>query len=70
MTNLKGAKARVYVVDSRTLTVTKRGDWHVYHRRDMKLYIVMLSNTAVMTCLHINLFIMTQELQKGFQMTL
>ena len=59
MTKLKDAKTRVAVGDSRTLTRTKRGDWYVYQRRDVKLHNVTLSNTDVISGLHVNIFRVT-----------
>ena len=69
MTNLKDAKKRVTVVDSRTLTGEKRGNWNGWKRRDRKLHGVKLRNMAIIPGLHKNKSSMTRELQKGFQVT-
>ena len=37
-TNLKDAQKRVTIGDSRTLTGTKCGNWHGWHRRDGKIH--------------------------------
>ena len=67
MMNLKDPKTRVTAGDSRTLTGTKHGDWHFYHRCDGKIHHLTLSNTAAIPGLHTNLFSVTRSLQKGFQ---
>ena len=36
MTNLQETKTQVTIGDSRTLTGEKSGDWHGYHRREVK----------------------------------
>ena len=36
MVNLKYTETQVTIVDSRTPTGTKHGDWHRYQRRDEK----------------------------------
>ena len=59
MRNLKGAKTRVTVGDSRALNGEKRGKWHGWHKHDGKLHCMNLTNTAVITGLHANLFIVT-----------
>ena len=67
MTNLKNAKTRVNIGDSITLNGGKHGGCHGYHRRDVELHHVKLSNTAMISGLYKIIFSMTQTLQKGFQ---
>ena len=67
ITNLKDSETRVTVGYIRTLTGKKRVDWNGYKRCNGKLYHVTLTNTDVIPDRHSNLFILTQELQKGFQ---
>ena len=66
ITNLKDAKTRVTVGDSRTLTGGKGGNWHGYQRHAGKIHCVMLSNADIVSGLHVNLFRVMQILQKGF----
>ena len=69
MTTLKDTKIRVTVGYSRTLSGTKSGDWHGWQKYDRKLHHVMLINIDSISVLYANLFSVTQELQKGFQVT-
>ena len=69
MINLKGAKTRVTVGDSRTLTRTKQGIQKGYQRREGKIHNVTLSNMDVISGLYGNIFSVTRALQKGFQVT-
>ena len=70
MSNLKDAITRVTLGDIRTLTRTKRDDWHRYQKRDRKLHRVMLSNMSVIPGLHKNIFSLMRALQKCFQVKL
>ena len=56
MTNLKDAKTRVTVGDSRTLTGGKGGNLHGYQRHAGKIHCVMLSNAAIISGLHVSIF--------------
>ena len=69
MTNIKDTKTKVTVGDRKTLTGTKRVDWHFCHKRNGKLHDVTLTNMAVITGLYVNLFSVTWALQKGFELT-
>ena len=66
---VKDTKTKVTVGDCRTLTEKKHSDWHIWYKRNKKLHSVTLKNTAAIPGLHANLFIMTKELQKYFQLT-
>ena len=70
MTNLVDEETRVTVGVSRTLTGTKRGIWHDYHKHDVRLHHVALSSTSLSPGLYANSFIVKEALQKGFQVTL
>ena len=65
MTNLKDTETKVTVGDRKTLTRTKYGDWHVWHKCDRKLQYQKLTNRAVIPCLHTKIFSVTQALLKG-----
>ena len=67
MTNLCDTESLFTVGDSGKLTVTKCGDWHVHHKHDRKLHRAKLSDMSIILGRHANLFIITQSLQKGFQ---
>ena len=56
MTNLKDAETRVTVGDSKNLTGTKHGNRYGHQRLDGKLHHMTLSNRAVITGLHANIF--------------
>ena len=66
MTNLKDTKTKVTVGDRKTLTGTKKGDWHGWQKRDRKLHYVKLTNIEVISDLHENLLSVMQALQKVF----
>ena len=61
--NLKDTKTQVTIGDSRTITGTKRGNLHGYHRCDRKLHLVTISNTPVIPLIHANLFRVIQSPQ-------
>ena len=67
MTNLKAAESRVTVGDSIALTNTKLGNWHGWKKYDRKLHRTRLTNTAVISGPHENLFSVVRAIQKGFQ---
>ena len=57
----------VTLVNSVTLTGKKQRYWIIYHKRERKLLFMILSNSAVILGLCANLFSVTWELQKCFQ---
>ena len=70
MSNLKDAKTWATEGDSRTLTEKKLSNWYGYHRRGRKLHHVTLYNTAIISGLHANIFIVTLWLKQSFQVIL
>ena len=68
MTNLKDTETKVTTGEHKTLTGTKRGDWHGWQKRNGKLNNLTLTNMSILPGLHRNLFSVTQSLQKGFQL--
>ena len=52
MSNLRNAETIVTVGDSETITGTKCGNWHQYHKHDGKLYCAMFSNTTELPRIH------------------
>ena len=69
MTNLKDNKTKVTGGYYRNITGIKGGDWHVWQKRDQKIHHMILTNMDVIPGLHVNLFSVTQALQKGFKLT-
>ena len=67
MKNLKDTEIRVTIGDSRTLAITKHGDWHGYQILDRNLHRMTLTNTDAIPGIHTNVFSVTRLLQKGFQ---
>ena len=66
MTNLKDAKTRVTIGNSRIIIRKECGDWHGYQRLG-KLHHLTLSNMDAIPSLHSNIFSVTQALQKNSQ---
>ena len=69
MTNLKNIETQVTLVDIRTLTRKKCGNWNGYQRGVRKLHRVTLSHTYIIPGIHENILSVTRALQKGFQLT-
>ena len=64
--NKQYSKIRVTIGYSETLTRTKHGNWHGYHKCDRKLHRVMLSDIEIIPVINAKLLSMTRELPKGF----
>ena len=69
MTNLKNTKTKVTVGYRKNLTGTKRGEWHGWQKFNGRIYHETLKYMFIITVLHENIFSVTQELQKCFQLT-
>ena len=70
MKNLKDTETKVTVGNRKNLTGTKCGDWHGWQKFNRKIHHATLTNTAIITGLHENPFIVTRSLQKVFQLML
>ena len=69
MKNLRDVETRVIIGYSGILTGGKGGNWHGYQKREGEIYLVILSDTALIPGLHKNLFSVVRALQTGIQVT-
>ena len=63
ITNLSDEETEITVGYSRTLTGTKHGNWHRYHKYDKKIHRMMLSDTTILPGLYRETFILSQALK-------
>ena len=59
-------ETKATVGDSGTISSKKCGDFHGYHKLDVKSHQMTLSDTAAIPGSHANLFSVTKELKKNF----
>ena len=69
MTNLREVKTVVKTGNKKTMTVSLRGNWKGYQKRDGKFYSVTFTDTVHIMDLSVNIFNSTRVLTKGLNVT-